>query len=259
VPRWCPVLRISVPALLAALLLAGLSACAGAGDPTSPTPVTAQGTYFHATITLQDVAPACVAGVSCAPEFYSCDGTQGITVPRSWTMSADQVAAGAIAYNASSQFNDANATLTVRGTDVSGNTSVSVQFFVLIDRTTSVISTQIISPATEATYANVDTRCTHVNAVLDPVSLFGLVAASPSSLAITSLSMTGPDIDFAQPDNGGLTARYIEGTFSFTGQNRQELGQIYIAQVRVDGCFRVQLPSSLQGVAIDPSANPPCP
>lgn len=257
-----PGLRSALPPLIAAaagcaLLASSLLGCAGSSDPTSAIQVGATGTYVNATVTLLDTASPCLPGVACAPEFYDCDGVEGFTIPRTWTIDATEASAGGVSiYNIVGGLG--NISIAVRGTDVQSETGVSVELRLAVDPVARTWTTDV-GPTVATTFVNLDTRCTRINAGLDPVTLFGYVNTGTQSATVTALPLRADGhMDFATDSGAGLSADFIEGTFSFIAENRQEFGQVYIGRVRVEGCFRVQVPLVEQGVGLDPAAAGGC-
>ena len=256
-PRLRLGLRAALPFVLAVLVALLLGGCTGTSDPTSPVQAGAEGTYFHATFTLLDTDTPCRPGVLCDPEFLDCDGNSGFTIPFSWTMDADEASVGVVGYNPSSGGSDSRGVVVIRGTDTTRDTGLSISVDFSIDNATGAV-TGIVSSNTPSIFANVDTRCTRINGNLDYVTLFGVVTSEPRTTTVDALSVAGGEPVFATPNGAGLTPDYIQGTFSFTAQNQQQFGRAYVGRILVEGCFRVQMPRTEQGVELDPTATPGC-
>ena len=243
--------------LAGCLVLAGL-ACSSGTDPTSPTGAAPDNTYVKATFTLLDTAAPCRPGVACDPEFLSCDGSIGFTIPTTWAMRADIATAGAINYTAANPALNTNgrATIVVTGTDSASGTSMSVALSLTIDVGTGAV-TVLPGGNPSASFANVQTSCQAINATGDPLTLFGYVTSQPFNATVTEAPVSGTDLIFASRNGADLTGGILAGTFDFVAANRQEFGTVYIGQIRVQGCFRVPITLPIQGVAVE--AFPPSP
>lgn len=255
-PRLRLPLRVAVPSALAVLATL-LGACTGSGDPTSPVQPGAEGSYVHAKFTLEDTSTPCRPGVVCDPEFFDCDGIVGYTIPHQWTLDADEASVGVSGYNPSVGGSDARGVLIVRATDTAEDTAVSFAIDIVISNATGAV-TAAPSAATTSIFANVDARCTRLNASNDAVTLFAVLTAQPRTATIDALGVNAGEIAFAEADGAGLTPDFVEGTFSFHAENRQEFGRVYVGRILVEGCFRVQIPHVERGVALDPTATPGC-
>lgn len=245
-----PVRHLRTLGLAAAL--AALAACSGVSSPSSPVQPAADDSYVFATITLLDLGSPCRPGIACAPEFYTCDGLTPITVPTTWTVRATTATAGT-----TNVVTDPSVSVpvSVTGTDTARGTAVAIQFIYAVD--SSGNPSLSITPDPNANYADVDTSCTRFNSALNTVSQFQIVPAQPYSMTVGAAPVSGGNVDFAVRNGATLSGGILEGTFDFIGQNRQELGQIYIANVRVQGCFRIHLANGEQGMPV--VANPSSP
>ncbi len=247
-------------ALAASLTLASL-ACSSGSDPASPPGAVADNTYVRATISLLDTAAPCRPGIACDPEFFSCDGATGFTVPTQWSVHATIATAGAFNYTAavapgSTAGAPATGTIWVTGTDTARNTSLSVAIAVRVDQNTSAV-TYGMGGNPQSTFVNVESSCETLNGSRDPLTLFGLLTSQPSTVTLTEIPVSGIDLAFASRNGAELTGGILAGTFDFVAANRQEFGVAFVGNVRVQGCFRVPITNPLQGVAVD--AVPPSP
>jgi hypothetical protein len=247
-------------ALLPVLALT-LPSCSGTSDPSSPVvrePVA--GTYFHATITLLDTGPTCIPNVSCAPEFFDCDGSEGFLLGRTWSFDADEASAGATSYTAATPtVPNPIGNVLLRGTDTVDDIGLSLAVRLQIDAASRTWAA-FVGPDAFQTFVNVEASCAEVNADLDPFTQFSFLPAQPNGVSVGQLPLLpSGDVEFSQVASGQLSGGVIEGTFSFIGQNQQEFGQVFVARVRVDGCFRMPVPRNEQSVELDPSASPGCP
>ena len=111
-----------------------------------------------------------------------------------------------------------------------------------------------------STWADIDTECDQVHAA-GPESRFHLVRGdTTSSITLTSVNYDAGGLVPAAPDGQGGYApeSIVEGTFSFIGQVIQSNPiNPLTGEVRVDGCFRVNLPRPERGVPVTATPSAP--
>jgi hypothetical protein len=239
---------LRVVALGAGALL--VSSCSGGGVD-QPAQDVVGDTYLIAKITVLDVGTPCTA-LTCDPEYYQCRSRQPVLTGTTFTMHADIATAG-ITTDPGGAGSTQNLKLT--GTDLTAKIGLSLEL--QVGNFTPGAATAIITAGANSTYVDLDTECDQVTAT-GPESRFHV--ASGRSVTLTAANVDGARLVPAQPDgNGGFTpASLFEGNFSFVGEAFQlaPTGSLN-PHVRVDGCFRVNLPKPERGVPVTPTPTSP--
>ncbi len=252
--------RLGAAALAALLGLSAISLLLGcsSSEPTDPRVDPGRDdTYVFATMTLLEVPP------TGDPEFFDCTTLAPLFPGETWEMYGDLATAGVVTDTGEER------NLAITATDTTNQIGVAIEFRIvdLADPNAGIslrglpaggnpCSTP--SAGVNGVFADVNALCARVSSgTWVSESRFVFNPCEPWSIELTSWETDAGGLLQQAVSSGGndfSPTGIVEGTFSFVGTNSQVTpSDEVLANIQIDGCFRVSVPGDERGVPVNPN------